>query len=300
MIPGSTARWPSRSPSQPTRTPARSGMGSTMWRAPRRPSPFVEPTAQRPRYAPVLTGLRPKQHRHVEHPATHRTLGGQVSEVAVALGAARHPSPTRPHPEHVVPRRRVAQRAHVVAAVGHRDHRVASATAAPPLLPPAVRARSYGLRVTPNTSLNVCEPRPNSGTLVLPITMHPAAFMPRDHQRVGGRAEVRQEGDPIVVGTPAPSARSLIACGRPCIQPRDTSSASSSSHSLASASSTSRVSPADDHVHRRVVLVDAVEVGGHHLTARDVTTVDRHRQFRGGERGQLHHQGRLRPRGCGR
>ena len=48
---------------------------------------------------------------------------------------------------------------------------VASATAAPPLLPPADRLRSNALRVTPNTSLNVCEPRPNSGVLVLPTTM---------------------------------------------------------------------------------------------------------------------------------
>ena len=51
---------------------------------------------------------------------------------------------------------------------------VATAAAAPPLLPPAVRVRSYGLRVAPNTRLNVCEPAPNSGVLVLPITIAPA------------------------------------------------------------------------------------------------------------------------------
>ncbi len=50
----------------------------------------------------------------------------------------------------------------------------ASATAAPPLLPPQVLVVSYGLRVAPNTALNVCEPAPNSGVLVLPITMAPA------------------------------------------------------------------------------------------------------------------------------
>ena len=51
-------------------------------------------------------------------------------------------------------------------AIGTMPH--ASATAAPPLLPPQVFVRSYGLRVAPNTVLNVCEPAPNSGVFVLP------------------------------------------------------------------------------------------------------------------------------------
>src|SRR5262245_56521189 len=52
----------------------------------------------------------------------------------------------------------------------------AKATAAPPLLPPQVLVRSYGLSVAPNTSLNVCEPAPNSEVLVLPMMIAPAAF----------------------------------------------------------------------------------------------------------------------------
>ena len=52
----------------------------------------------------------------------------------------------------------------------------ASATAAPPLEPPQVLDRSQGLRVAPNTRLNVCEPAPNSGVLVLPTVTAPAAF----------------------------------------------------------------------------------------------------------------------------
>ena len=51
---------------------------------------------------------------------------------------------------------------------------VATAAAAPPLLPPGVSRVSYGLRVAPNTGLNVCDPAPNSGVLVLPITTAPA------------------------------------------------------------------------------------------------------------------------------
>src|SRR5260370_15586990 len=50
------------------------------------------------------------------------------------------------------------------------------ATAPPPVLPPQVFVKSYGLRVAPNTGLKVCEPRPHSGTLVLPMTMAPALF----------------------------------------------------------------------------------------------------------------------------
>ena len=52
----------------------------------------------------------------------------------------------------------------------------AKATDAPPLLPPHVFVRSYGLSVVPKTSLNVCDPAPNSGVFVLPITMAPAAL----------------------------------------------------------------------------------------------------------------------------
>ena len=50
----------------------------------------------------------------------------------------------------------------------------ASATAAPPLLPPQVLVVSYGFSVAPNTGLNVCDPAPNSGVLVLPTRIAPA------------------------------------------------------------------------------------------------------------------------------
>src|SRR2546428_5394645 len=53
---------------------------------------------------------------------------------------------------------------------------VASATAPPPVEPPHVSAGFHGLRVGPNTALKVLAPAPNSGVLVLPTTMAPAAF----------------------------------------------------------------------------------------------------------------------------
>src|SRR5207244_7417777 len=62
----------------------------------------------------------------------------------------------------------------VPSAIGSMPH--ASATAAPPLLPPHVFVVSYGFSVAPKTGLIVCEPAPNSGVFVLPIVMAPAAF----------------------------------------------------------------------------------------------------------------------------
>src|SRR5437764_15375621 len=50
----------------------------------------------------------------------------------------------------------------------------ANATAAPPEDPPHVLVRSYGLCVAPKTLLNVCDPAPNSGVLVLPTIIAPA------------------------------------------------------------------------------------------------------------------------------
>src|SRR5687768_12188995 len=60
-------------------------------------------------------------------------------------------------------------------AMGTMPH--ASATAAPPLLPPQLRVGSYGFLVAPNTGLNVCEPAPSSGVLVLPTVSAPPLRM---------------------------------------------------------------------------------------------------------------------------
>ena len=52
----------------------------------------------------------------------------------------------------------------------------------------------------PNTSLKVCEPRPNSGVLVLPIDDAAGRLHPLDHQRVDRRARSSaSSGEPKVV-----------------------------------------------------------------------------------------------------
>src|SRR4030081_3022795 len=56
---------------------------------------------------------------------------------------------------------------------------VATATADPPDEPEGLHARLPGLRGRPNRSLRVLAPAANSGVLVLPSTMAPAAFSRR-------------------------------------------------------------------------------------------------------------------------
>src|SRR5205807_5610403 len=88
-------------------------------------------------------GTRPGEGRS---PTTLQKFGGLRSEPPISLPSA---SGTIPH---------------------------AIATAPPPVLPPQVFVKSWGFRVGPKTGLNVCEPRPHSGTLVLPTMMAPALF----------------------------------------------------------------------------------------------------------------------------
>ena len=61
---------------------------------------------------------------------------------------------------------------------------VASATAEPPDEPPQVRSTSHGLRVSPNTSLKVLAPAPNSGEFDLPMTTAP---------RLSSRSTIRSD-----------------------------------------------------------------------------------------------------------
>jgi len=52
----------------------------------------------------------------------------------------------------------------------------ATAAPAPPLLPPGVLSRFQGLRVIPQSGESVAPFHPNSGKVVLPTRMAPAAF----------------------------------------------------------------------------------------------------------------------------
>src|SRR6266852_6517442 len=111
----------------------------------------------------------------------------------------------------------------------------ASATQPPPVLPPQVLLTSYGLRVGPNAGLNVCEPKPNSGTLVLPITIAPAAFSRCTTRQSKSGTKSRCNGEPYVVRIPAVSCKSFTPTGIPCSGPSNLPLASDSSAAAACA-----------------------------------------------------------------
>ena len=74
--------------------------------------------------------------------------------------------------------------------------RQASATAPPPLEPPAERVVSQALRVAPKTGLNVCEPAPHSGVLVLPTRIAPASRSRSTWSESAAGTWSRYDGEP--------------------------------------------------------------------------------------------------------
>ena len=118
-------------------------------------------------------------------PRTAARRRARVRAIAPSTGSGFHgsPGPSVGNParrgaqaDEVAERGRVADARAEVGAVGERQHpggdrrRRAAAGAAGRLA-----TGPHGLRVAPKTALNVCEPAPNSGVFVLPITIAPAA-----------------------------------------------------------------------------------------------------------------------------
>ena len=127
---------------------------------------------------------------------------------------------------------------------------VATATAAPPLDPPAVRSTCQGLRVTPVIWLTVAALQPNSEVLVLPMMIAPAA---RSRATAGASVSGTQSAhatDPRVVRRPAVGVRSFTDIGTPSngyrCHARSPSSATirSASRAAASAGSAATVTKA--------------------------------------------------------
>ena len=112
----------------------------------------------------------------------------------------------------------------------------ASATAEPPLDPPGVRARSYGLAVRPS----IVRPHANGWVVVLPSTMAPASRARRTASASASGTRPASTAAPHAVSTPALSKMSLTASGMPHSGPPGSPRAHSRSARRASSRARSR------------------------------------------------------------
>src|SRR5207253_5989493 len=91
----------------------------------------------------------------------------------------------------------------------------ATAAAAPPDDPPGVRDRSQGLAVRPNSGASVKHLWPNSGVVVLPTRIAPAALSRATEGESASGTLSASATEPNVVRTPLVLTRSLAANGTP-------------------------------------------------------------------------------------
>ena len=92
---------------------------------------------------------------------------------------------------------------------------VVAATAAPPEEPPGVRSRAQGLRVCPKSGERQNEECANSGVVVLPTTIAPAALRRRTITGSASGTQSAKQADPRVVRWPLMGVKSFKATGTP-------------------------------------------------------------------------------------
>ena len=95
----------------------------------------------------------------------------------------------------------------------------ATATAVPPLLPPAMKRRSIALPTAPKAALALVIPNANSCMFVLPSTIAPAAFSRATAGASSVGTKDPSSGVPAVLGSPATWMLSFTAMGMPCNEP---------------------------------------------------------------------------------
>src|SRR5437773_9112150 len=108
----------------------------------------------------------------------------------------------------------------VSSAIASGARRAATATADPPLLPPGVRAMSYGLCTGPNVALLLVHPSDSSCRLVLPMTMAPCARRRTSTPASAFGRKSRSAEVPFDVGNDDVLTLSLTGTGRPWRRPR--------------------------------------------------------------------------------
>src|SRR5262249_19963496 len=125
-------------------------------------------------------------------------------------------------------------------------------------------------RVTPVNGLSVTAFQPNSGMVVLPMTIAPCS---RSLETAGASRAAGAAGvsfDPKRAGIPATSRLSLMPTGTPSIRPRG---ACARQRAVA-------IDPAKG-VDGAVVAIDAIENGTHHLDRRELLAAIVREQLRG-------------------
>ena len=130
------------------------------------------------------------------------------------------------------------------------------------------------MRVAPKTSLNVCEPAPNSGVLVLPMITAPAARR---------RSTIRLSAVGHVVGEQRRAVRRPHPGGVLEVLDRDRQALQRTGRrGVGERERLLAVEQRDDRVHARVALLDAVEEGSDHLARGDLAAADGRGEIRRG------------------
>ena len=173
----------------------------------------------------------------------------------------------------------------------HADPPAATIAASPPLLPPGVRSRSYGLFVRPWTGLSVSMPPPHGGQFVFPRRIAPAsrsratavASRLRHRPRPRGHADRHREAGGLEV---------VLRRERDAVQRPGGLAAGHGGVRGARLGEGALGSERHDRVERAVDLSDAREMRRDDLLGRRLAAGDDGRQRRGrhaGELGRAHH-----------
>jgi hypothetical protein len=149
---------------------------------------------------------------------------------------------------------------------------------------------SYGFLVGPNTGLKVCDPAPNSGVLVFPITTAPACLSRAtcgasksgdeggEERRAEGRPDSRRLGQVLHRDRQAVQRPGEGAAGGPRIEPGGHGGRLLGGER-------------DDRVDRRVSLVDPGQHGGEQFGGGELPGPDQPGELNGRGRAQVHRSG---------
>ena len=218
--------------------------------------------------------MRAQQQRHVLHGAPHRPLGGQLGDEGVRSRPRRHAALRWPKTKHIVPGSRVAQAAHEVRAIGHRQHvrgqrHRRAATAA------ARRARQV-IRVAGDAKHVVESVRAQSKLGHIGFANDDAAgrLHALGHQAIFRRHKVAHQRRALHGGN-ARRVGEILDGLRHAVHPAHRLAARQLRITrLGLAQQIIAILQADDGVHLRVDIGNALQIGLHHLAAGELLAVD--------------------------